>query len=134
VAAAGVWGLVASAVSRPAIGAICAVAVAAGCWWTRGRLAVRAAGVGSLVLLGVYVVVQQWRYQYLPTIDWPSDLSSANDIAWLAILLLGSDGVVGLLRGRWPGAVRSAPPPQVAAVGVRGDGAGQVEEVGKAQR
>jgi hypothetical protein len=77
-----------------------AVAVGAGCWWSRGRLAVRIATVGVLVAVGVYVVVEQHRHRYLPTIDWPADLSSANDLAWLGITLLGADVVVGAIRSR----------------------------------
>ena len=58
------WGLVASAVSRPAIGALCAVAVAAGCWWTarppggarrRHRLARRARRVRDRPAVAVSV-------------------------------------------------------------------------------
>jgi hypothetical protein len=134
VAAAVLWGLLAAAVSRPAIGVIAAAAVGAGCWWKRGRLAVRAGAIGALLLLGLYVVVQQWRHQYLPTIEWPSNLSSANDVAWTAILLLGSDAVAGLLRGRWAGAVRSATPPDAAPVDIPGGRGGQVEEVERASR
>ncbi len=38
---------------------------------------------------------EQIRYHYLPTIDWPADLSSANDLAWLGLALLGADVVAG---------------------------------------
>ncbi len=99
-AAAVGWGLLSAAVSRPVIGVIAAVAVAAGCWWSWGRLAVRVATVGALLAVGVYVVVQQQRHRYLPAIDWPADLSSANDLAWLGITLLGADVVVGAIRSR----------------------------------
>ena len=87
--------------SRPAIGLLAGIAVAAACWWSGGRLALRIATVAAFAGAGVYVVAEQVRYHYLPTIDWPADLSAANDIAWLALALLGADMVVGLMRTRY---------------------------------
>ena len=103
------WALVAGAVSRPLIGVAAGLAVAAGCWWSWGRLAGRVASVAALVVTGVYVVAQQHRYHYLPTIDWPGDLSSANDIVWLGLTLLGGDVVVGAMRSRLGAAVTLSP-------------------------
>jgi hypothetical protein len=131
VLAALLWGIVAAVVSRPLIGVISALAVGVGCWWKRGRLAVRIGAVGSLVGLGLYVIAQQLRYRYLPTIDWPSDLSFANSLAWTGILLLGADAVVGVMRGRGAGEVRSVTPPGSASVD--GGQGGPVQQVGKAQ-
>jgi hypothetical protein len=54
-----------------------------------------------LIAVGVYVIVEQHRYHYLPTIDWPADLSSANDLAWFGIALLGADVVAGVMRSRF---------------------------------
>ena len=65
-----------------------------------GRLLLRVGAVGALVGLAVYSVVEQVQYHYLPTINWAANMSSANDIAWAAICLLGADVVVGGLRAR----------------------------------
>ncbi|HUE59427.1 MAG TPA: alpha-(1-_3)-arabinofuranosyltransferase family protein [Acidimicrobiales bacterium] len=89
------WGLAAAAASRPLIGAAALVATAAGCLLSRGRLAVRVLTVAALLAVPVYVVQQQAAHDYLPTIDWPAALSSANDIAWLGLALLGADAVAG---------------------------------------
>ena len=99
------WAFLAGAVSRPVIGVVAGIAVAAGCWWRWGRPVGRVAAVGALVLVGVYAVAQQHRYHYLPTIDWPGDLSSANDIAWMGVTLLGADVVVGAMRSRFGAAI-----------------------------
>jgi hypothetical protein len=51
--------------------------------------------------VGVYVIVEQYRYRYLPDINWPANLSQAHDLAWLALSLLGADVVIGLCRSRF---------------------------------
>jgi hypothetical protein len=95
------WALLAGAASRPLIGLIGGIAVAGGCWWSAGRPVLRAATVATLIAVGVYVIVEQQRYRYLPTIDWPADVSSANDLAWLAVTLLGAEVVVAVMRSRF---------------------------------
>ena len=91
------WGVVIGAASRPAIGAAALVATAVGCLVPRGRPAVRALTIAAVLAVPAYVVQQQATHNYLPTIDWPAALSSANDIAWLGLALLGGDAVVGAL-------------------------------------
>ncbi len=95
------WAALAALVSRPAIGAVAGAAVAAGCWWRRGRLAVRIGAVAGLVAVGVYVIIQQYLHHYWPDINWPANLSLANDLAWAALALLGGDVVIGLVRSRF---------------------------------
>ncbi len=94
------WGVVVGAVSRPAIGLVAALAVAAGCWWSGGRLGIRIAALVALVAVAGYDVEQQWAHRYYPDINWPGNLSSANDLAWLALALVGSDLVAGFARSR----------------------------------
>jgi hypothetical protein len=100
VGAALVWAVLAGAVSRPVIGLAAGVAVAAGCLWRPGRLAIRGLAVLSLVGLGLYVLAAQHGHHYLPDINWPADLNRANDLAWVGLTLLGADVVVGLMRAR----------------------------------
>jgi arabinofuranan 3-O-arabinosyltransferase len=94
------WGVVVVAVSRPAIGLVAALAAAAGCWWWRGRFGIRIAALVALVAVAGYDVEQQWAHRYWPDINWPGNLSSANDLAWLALALVGSDLVAGFARYR----------------------------------
>jgi hypothetical protein len=93
-----VWGLLVSAVSRPLIGAVAAAAVATGALLPRGRFTVRAIAAAAMIAVPVYVVQQQAAHHYLPTINWPAAISSANDIAWLALALVGADAVAGAVR------------------------------------
>ncbi|HEX4865840.1 MAG TPA: discoidin domain-containing protein, partial [Acidimicrobiales bacterium] len=92
------WGLLVSDVSRPAIGAVAAVAVGVGALVPRGRLAVRAVAAAAMLAVPVYVVQQQAAHHYPPTIDWPAAISSANDIAWFALAMVGADAVAGAAR------------------------------------
>jgi hypothetical protein len=103
-----VWGIPVAVFARPLIGLIAGVAVASASWWRWGRAVIRVATVAALVALPVYDVQQQWAHHYLPTIDWVASLSSANDIAWLALSLVGADMVAGRVRNSAPGSVYAA--------------------------
>jgi hypothetical protein len=56
----------------------------------------------ALALAGLYTLVQQYRYRYFSTFEWPLHFDRVNDIAWLAVILLVADVVVELVRGRSP--------------------------------
>jgi hypothetical protein len=101
------WGLLVAIASRPAIGAVALLATAAACSFLRGRFGVRTLCAAAMLSIPVYVVQQQASHNYLPTIDWPAALSSANDIAWFALAMLGADVVAGAARAYWR---RSAAP------------------------
>ena len=94
------WGLAAALVTRPAIGVVAGLAVGIGIRWRPGRALCRLGALVFLAALPVYYVLQQTRYHYWPDISWPSDFSSGNDIAWLALTLLGSDLLAGAVYAR----------------------------------
>ncbi len=95
------FGVIVGAADRPATGVVALAAALVAGRWGRWRTILRAAAVAAFLLVGVYVVVQQYRWRYWPSIDWPADLSSANDLAWLALALTGADVCAGLrLRSR----------------------------------
>jgi hypothetical protein len=75
-----------------------AIAVACGCLLPRGRLAVRVLALLAMLAVPAYVVQQQFAHRYLPTIDWPAALGSANDIAWLALAMVAADMAAGAAR------------------------------------
>lgn len=95
-----VWGAVVAFVSRPAIGALAAAGVVVAARWRWGRAACRCISIGGLLALPAYAVFEQVAHHYWPDIGWPADLSSANDIAWFALAILGSDAVAGALYAR----------------------------------
>lgn len=99
-AASVVWAVLSAFVSRPAIGAAAGLAALLGCRARHGRAFVRIGAAAALLAVPVYVVQQQAAHGYLPTIDWPAALSSANDLAWLGMSLLGSDLVAGFVLSR----------------------------------
>jgi hypothetical protein len=94
------WGLISGFVSRPAIGIVAAAAVAAALSFRWGRLACRCGVLAAVFILPLYEVSQQVAHHYWPDINWPSNMSSGNDIAWLALSLLGADLVAGAVYAR----------------------------------
>jgi len=93
-------GVAAGVSTRPWIGLFVAAAVAAALCWPRARVVLTAGTVGSLGLAALYVIVQQGRYRYPAIFSWPSNFGSAADLAWLAVMLLGADAVVQIVRHR----------------------------------
>ena len=66
-------------------------------WW-RAILAFGAPLVFGSVAL--YIAVSQYRHNFEPKYFWPEYFDRVNDLAWLAVLLLGSDALVEILRTR----------------------------------
>jgi len=62
-----------------------------------------------LAFAGLYTVVQQYRYRYFSTFEWPLHFDRVDDIAWLAMILLVADVVIELARRRSP--IASTVPP-----------------------
>jgi hypothetical protein len=91
---------VVGAASRPAIGVVLLAAAAAGGRSRSARLGVRVAAVAAFAAVGLYVVVEQARWRYWPTIDWPLSFASANDLGWLAVALTAADVCAGALAAR----------------------------------
>lgn len=104
-------GLVAGIASRPWIGLVVGVAVAAALRWRRARAVLTAGSVGALGIAALYVVVQQGRYRYPTIYNWPSNFGGVADIAWLAVMFLGADALVQLVR-RHAARRRAAEPDQ----------------------
>ena len=100
VIAALAWGAAAALVTRPLIGLVAAAGVAVASRLRFGRAVCRLGAMTALVALPVYTVIQQEKYHYWPDINWPANMSSANDIAWLGLALLGSELVAGAVYSR----------------------------------
>lgn len=84
-----------AATSRPAIGGALLVAAALGGRVRAARVAVRAGAVIAFAATGAYMVVEQARWRYWPTIDWPLSFPAANDLAWVAVSLAVADVCAG---------------------------------------
>jgi arabinofuranan 3-O-arabinosyltransferase len=99
-AAALLWGLGAAVFTLPVIGLIAGAGALLALRWRAGRAACRVASLVALVVLPLYSVLEQVRYHYWPDIDWPVALSAGNNIAWVALALLGSDLMAGAVYAR----------------------------------
>ena len=53
-----------------------------------------------LLLVGVYIVVQQHHYAYPSVFEWPTLFPHARTPAWIAVLLLATDAVIDIVRRR----------------------------------
>jgi arabinofuranan 3-O-arabinosyltransferase len=91
-------GILGLAAGGPAAGAVVAVAVLAALTLSRGRSAL-ALGSAFVLLLGVAEVVRhQVVNKYLPGAGWPSHFSVASTIVLVAIVLLGADATLEIVR------------------------------------
>jgi hypothetical protein len=92
--------LAASFVSRWWVGLVAGVVVLATLVHPRARVLMTFGAPGALAFCGLYEVVQQYRYGYFPTFEWPRHFDRLNDVAWLAIVLLACDALVEIVRSR----------------------------------
>jgi arabinofuranan 3-O-arabinosyltransferase len=97
-AAAALAGVVAGLVSSPLAALPVAVAALLGLRTRWGGLAVRAGAAAALAGAGGYVVVEQLLHRFLPNIEWPAQFGAANTLGWVAVVLVGTDALVTLLR------------------------------------
>ena len=63
----------------------------------------RLAPVAILSLIALYVAFGQWRHSYAPQFQWTTYFSRARQPAWLALALLATDVVVGIVAYRRTG-------------------------------
>jgi hypothetical protein len=93
-------GLVAAAITSPAVGAAAAVATAGALAlrWIRGVLGLGA--VGLLMAAGAGVVVGQALHAIPESSNWPSAYDWAGVLVWMAVVALGADAVVSTVGRR----------------------------------
>ena len=87
-------------VSRWWVGLLAAVAGGPGGVGAPARFLVSLGAPLALGVAALYVVVQQYRYDYVADLDWPGRFTWINNLAWLAVVLLLADVVVEVLRRR----------------------------------
>jgi hypothetical protein len=93
-------GIVGAVVSRWWVGLLAAALVALVACVPRTRFLVSLGAPAALAVAALYVVVQQYRHDYVADLDWPGRFTSVNDLAWLAVVLLLADVVIEVLRRR----------------------------------
>jgi arabinofuranan 3-O-arabinosyltransferase len=102
-------GLVAGAITEPVVGLVAGAATAAGLLVRRVRGPVALAAVGLLVAAGTWVVVGQATNGVPESSNWVSSYATAGTLAWFAVVALGVDAVIDVVRRR-----RSPPQSEVA--------------------
>jgi arabinofuranan 3-O-arabinosyltransferase len=93
-------GVVGALVARWWVGLVAAALVALVAWFPRTRFIVTLGAPAALAAAALYVVAQQYRYDYVADLDWPGRFTKVNDVAWLAVVLLLADVVIAALRRR----------------------------------
>lgn len=87
-----------AAIASPVAGVI--VGIGAGVAMVRGWRLLPVVAVSALGLMTAYILLQQLRFDYPQTFDWPSHFSRVNGLAWFAVLCLAADVVVEVARDR----------------------------------
>jgi hypothetical protein len=95
--------VVAGAVAAPWVGVVTGLFAAGALRSQRVRTALRLAPVAILSLIALYVAFGQWRHSYAPQFQWTTYFSRARQPAWLALALLATDVVVGIVASRRTG-------------------------------
>ena len=96
-------GLVAGVVVAPLAGVLTAAVILVELLVDRSRVVVVAGTQGLLLATVGYVASAQRGNAFASDINWPSHVGVANSLVWLALCLLGADGLVQWVRHR-PGA------------------------------
>lgn len=94
-------GLAAALVVNPTIGAIVAVVTLASARGLVPRWVTTMIAPAAMGLSGAYVALTVLRARIVPGLEWPSELTRAHPVAWLALFALLVDVVVQAARGRW---------------------------------
>jgi hypothetical protein len=87
-------------VSRWWVGLVVGAAVLLSLLQPRARALLAVGAPVALAICGLYEVVQQYRWKYFPTFEWPKHFDNLNDVAWIAILLFAADALVEIVRRR----------------------------------
>ncbi len=95
-----VAGAVAAAIASPVAGAAVAGSTALVLLVPRLRILLGAAAVASVVVAGLYVAVHQSQVHLPDNGAWPGYFETAGRWAWGAIVFLGAEGVVEVVRRR----------------------------------
>lgn len=92
-------GIVGALVSRWWVGLVAAALVALVAVVPRARFLVSLGAPVALASAALYVIVQQYRHDYVADLDWPGRFTAVNNLVWLAVILLLADAVIERLRG-----------------------------------
>ncbi len=91
-------GLVGALISRPLTGVAAGAATLVALLVPRARLGLGLAAVGLMVAAGTYTIVEQSHLHASLIGGWASNFSLSSNLAWAAVVFLGADAVVEIVR------------------------------------
>ncbi len=94
-------GMAALLVVNPVIGGIVALITVVSARGLLPRWVTTMVAPAAMGLSGAYVALTVLRHRIIPGLEWPSELTRAHPVAWLALFALLVDVVVQAARGRW---------------------------------
>jgi hypothetical protein len=84
----------------PVVGALMAVVAILAVRFRKLRPALSLGAPALVMLCGVYIAVQQYRYAYAPRFEWPTFFERINVLGWIAVLLVALDALIDFVRDR----------------------------------
>jgi len=103
-------GTLGALIVTPWVGVLIAAVVACAAWSPAWRDVVRVVPGALLALCGLYIAVQQYRYDFPSVFEWPTVFPRARTVAWIAVALIAADVIIEVLAAR-SGRARAADPP-----------------------
>jgi len=91
-------GVIAAIVVTPWVGLVVAAATIALTARARVRAVVLLVPAALLALCALYIVAEQYRYNYPSVFEWPTLFPHARTPAWIAVALLAADMVVEIVQ------------------------------------
>jgi hypothetical protein len=82
------------------VGVLAGAAFALAAWRPRLRWVLALGPAAALAVAGGYVLVQQYRIGYPQLLEWPTYFARVHFVGWLAVVLLGADALLEILRRR----------------------------------
>jgi hypothetical protein len=95
-------GLIAAIAVAPWVGVLIAALMLLAVHRPRARTLVMVIPGALLLLVGLYLTVQQFRYNFPSVFEWPTLFPHARTPAWIAVMLLVGDAIIeiGLMSRR----------------------------------
>ena len=100
IASAIIAGVAGAVLVRWWVGVVAAAAVLVMSLRPRLRVVLALGAPIALAVAALYVIVQQYRYDYAPDFFWLVHFDRVQDLAWLAVILVACDALVEIVRLR----------------------------------
>lgn len=93
-------GLGAGLLVKPLVGVLVAVLTLLALIRPRARVVLAIGAPAALAVSALYIVAQQYRYEYPAVFEWPTYFDRVQTLGWLAVVFLAADALVEIVRTR----------------------------------